>query len=879
MRMSKKRFTQEMLDSPERQAVEEALRGKTWKMTVIVQNRAYGFLKHDEFPENVFFHCSVFENGQIPAMGDLVEVEVAVTKHYKTGVYGYSAKQGVLHRRKSNASTRPNDFDWPQLISTLINAARGVLPMDQCAKRLNDAARNDQAMAPLLGWLPEKADLVLFKQARSATNRLATCRQADPQLLESFNKAFDQPDPVWARMKKLAGRYAALRLKEMKEGAGESDTGDMPLARISSRKMQPHASPTYSSVQIGHAVFGHAGGEYTIFIDEAWPGTVENAVLPGHCGVIAGLVAHGRPGQDVSGLLPQISTHSYKIPSIAHKALHDLLQCKEVFPFILPLSIVDINDMATYHYEELVAQSIRFLLGWLLPGHGPGAEVRIIAERFRTHPEGTDMTDFFRGLLHHPRYARWTIEEVCWEDKEYGLLPYADLLAHLTLEHTQRSVELGNAIQYKDLPGHVPFSLHLVPRLERLEHLESMRNMEDVFDFLTETRGSRFGDTIRKDLLKRIRQRPELWEPLLEALEERYQSPLRDLRSLRFLFDFAMSCVNGPPAHIHIRLSLLWSVLALQDANHDGDPDRVRAAVTYYTEVRKTALDVDRELTAYIDLNLAVHWADRFEFVQAEKIIRRWLDDPLFAALSGQQQGRMHSSMGQYASMQGRHAQAEACFCRALECFAHSGADEKERKRNCEKTAIYRAISAMDAGDDAALTRVEAALGSISGAARLLSVLQGSRSFYQHHLLLRTLHKFPDQTEAACRRYLQNRSSWFKGAPQHPWPLINMYRGLLLIDNGDEEAARQSFDRAMKGCGLSGHGATIKLIGAMIACVAWCCCGDRKYKAAAQEFMDAARRTLPGAARNLEILRRILANEPVRRHVDTALSALPFNYH
>jgi hypothetical protein len=85
-------------------------------------------------------------------------------------------------------------------------------------------------------------------------------------------------------------------------------------------------------------------------------------------------------------------------------------------------------------------------------------------------------------------------------------------------------------------------------------------------------------------------------------------------------------------------------------------------------------------------------------------------------------------------------------------------------------------------------------------------------------------------------------------------------------------------EKAIACCKLKTHGATIRLIGAMIATVASCCFDEPAFPKMAIAWLDELRNQLPAARSNMEILRTILAS-PSPEQIYAALDALPFNYH
>ena len=471
---------------------------------------------------------------------------------------------------------------------------------------------------------------------------------------------------------------------------------------------------------------------------------------------------------------------------------------------------------------------------------------------------------------------------IVWQDKNFGYIPYADLLAHLTLEHTEVNRALGAWANFKQLPGYVPFSLELAPRLERLEHLETSANLGDVIDFALETGDSAFGRLVMRDLAARLGRRPGLQQRLLETLEDDYRDKVRDLRRLRRAFAAVRGLLPALPEAASPRMRLLWYLLALQDANHDGDPARIRATAGDYLQERETLKQNERELCADADLNLAVHYADHFAFGHAEVTVGQWIGDPLFPALSPRQQGRLYSALGQYRAMQGDAHDADRFFSKALDLFGKATLSEAERAGECEQTNIYRAINALDGELPGASQALEAVFGGplTPALAEQFAAEDSLANQYRHHLLLRAL-ALRTGLDEACLAYLAARDRWQDGHAQHPWPGIHGYRGFLLWNQEDANdeltaASLAAFDRAIALAALAQHGPTVKLIGALWATVAACCYAGGGYETQARELLEQAR-VLPGAAPALETLGEVL-DAPDESRLGAAFAALPFNY-
>ena len=487
------------------------------------------------------------------------------------------------------------------------------------------------------------------------------------------------------------------------------------------------------------------------------------------------------------------------------------------------------EQLAIKNYDLLLQHAIRLLCGWLIR---PSAKTRlsVFCERIFEHQDGDDGTDFIQGgwSVNPERFENWKLATVRWEDKEFGYIPYADLLAHLALEHTEVNRALGSLADFKNLPGYVPFSLELVPRLERLEHLETSANLGDVIDFALETGDSPFGRLVMRDLAARLARRPDLQQRLLETLEDGYRDKVRDLQRLRLAFIAVRGLLPALPELASPRMCLLWYLLAFQDANHDGDPARIRTTAQDYLKERETLKQNERELCAEADLNLAVHYADRFAFSHAEVTVGEWIYDPLFPALSPRQRGGFYSALGQYRAMQGDAQGADGFFIKALDLFGQAALTETERAGESEQTGIYRAINALDGSLRVAPQALEAVFGTITPSLAEQFAADGLLdNQYRHHLLLRALTLRPEFDDARLA-YLAARDRWQDGCAQHPWPSIHGYRGFLLWNQPDldekpiDEAACTAFDRAIELATLNRHGPTVKLIGALWATVAAC---------------------------------------------------------
>jgi tetratricopeptide (TPR) repeat protein len=562
-------------------------------------------------------------------------------------------------------------------------------------------------------------------------------------------------------------------------------------------------------------------------------------------------------------------------------ALESLMKCSRCRPFIMPIAASQGRE-AIRQYDLLINACLQILFGWLLPRDGGRANVSVFLDRHEGHNPNADWyAGLFAGASQGApgRFRRWTLEHVEWiDDDDFEYIPYADLLAYIAQEHTPRSLAVAEAANYKAWPGYVPLSLDLAPRLMRLDGLRSSANVADLLDVVDELQSAPLTEVVLADVKDVVIGNPDLQRRLLENLDERFHAKDRNLDRLRRQFDAVRCLVPEPGPDASARLSLLYTAVALQQANHDGNPDRVRPVTQKYMQARAWLADHDRELAAFVDLNLAVYHADRFEFTRAEELMEELKSSVAFAFLSPLMRAWVLSSLGQYRAMQGRHDDAELTFRESLSLYEKADLSAKARAAEKDQTACYRAINALDAGHATAIERVEEVLGPLTTAAANLGADGTGVAAYHHHLLLRTLWFRPDLIDTRSA-YLATRPSWQTGI-RHPWPLIDCYRALLLWKGGENEHAdaEELLVRAIQNTQDSEHGVTLTLIGAMIVTVFQCANPNDVTDGIARKLLDQCRSGLPAAAQAVETLQAIL-DTPDADSIDMALAALPFNYH
>lgn len=786
--------------------------------------------------------------------------------------------------------SRGPETSWGAVVRRLLLAARSGRPhpgLGAVLARVRDAGAESAGAwaAGVAAWVPGPAAAGTLREARDAMAAAANPthgeRVAAEARLRALLEAIDGPPGAGALLVRLALAHVASRAPAARAAAPPGRKArrprPMPPLRVAQRRLE--------HTIIRHDVsrsFGAGAHELTICIDESWPGAQHGESRRGE-GVIAGLVWLG--SYPDPAVLPLVRDH-LGVTSTAALSLKRVLELHErAFPFIMPIHVGTRGGGAQAHYDALVQTAVKLILGWLLrparvaPG-GPRRVRILLDQKAPQHPHEHDGTEYFRGMLADPRYAGWTIERVQWLDcaRVDSYIPYADALAYLPLEHHDHLRQQARAARYREWPGYVPISLALAPMLDRLDALPELGNVEDVLDLAALLHGTALLAAVEDGVRAVLAERADLQQRLVERLVERYRVRKdRELAALAQQLAAVRRLVPSLPPDAGVRARLLWTALHLQDANAHGDPVRVRAAVEAHEAAREQALADDPELAVFCELNLAVTHADRFDFAAALACVRRVRDDPRFPFLPRVLRGRVLSSLGQVLALGGEHATAARQFDDAIALFSAAAVAENDRRRDVDQTAVYRAINALAARDPGAPGAVADVLGAdlVAAAATLATSLGASRP-YHHHLLLRALYDGVGSA-AALVAYLDAQDRWPSG-DQHPWELVGLYRALLLRRTGAAPGAVTRQLESAHRLATADGGATLRLIGAVVAVVASCCdAAADAWPARADECLAVAARDLPGAATAVRTLRAVLAG-PSEAGIGAALAVLPFNY-
>jgi hypothetical protein len=324
-----------------------------------------------------------------------------------------------------------------------------------------------------------------------------------------------------------------------------------------------------------------------------------------------------------------------------------------------------------------------------------------------------------------------------------------------------------------------------------------------------------------------------------------------------------------PPAEeIPNTLRMVWLTVNLAHANHLGATehewltDLTRLSASLYEEVAP--------LCCHADLHLAVAMTNRFDFEGAQQAIAPWHDRPI--AIPGLRYwGQCSSTMGQHRAFTGDLIGAQKAFSEALNAFSRLS-DPVVRVKEIDQTSCYAAITAMDnenlSNADARLV-LETYLGDLTTAVKQLAGSDSS-DHYRHHTLLRWIVSRNDNVLG--EQYLGLRDSWSSGYG-HPWPLIEIYRAIL-IRSKDPEGSIEHARTAAAIAFTAQQGPTVQLIGACCRVIGtvW---GDPWPEK--NSVFSELRQSLPSANVHIDRLEAFLT-EP-KPAMDILKNVLPFNFH
>jgi len=291
-------------------------------------------------------------------------------------------------------------------------------------------------------------------------------------------------------------------------------------------------------------------------------------------------------------------------------------------------------------------------------------------------------------------------------------------------------------------------------------------------------------------------ENPKLWRDYLHEVSYRIASKNYTPASLRAALNWLDAC-RGEQS---LPAPLLLQQLSLQQAadNHIGlcDIEKSQQILKLAKQLRD---EIPKE-ACEASLRVAISSTHLMDFTKSVPFLTNWLEQPV--AVPGLLNfGKLHSTLGQLAAFRQEYAGAHHHFELALEAFSRLS-DPSQVQKEQQQTRTYQAIAWLDEGNakaDAAMQHILALDADLeNGKAFTKLAKSGDSQRFSHYLLLRWLICQPQRT-AMRRRYLEVMTDWQIGE-DHPWMLINAYRGWLLAENDQPTLAADYFQQAIDDC-------------------------------------------------------------------------------
>ncbi len=317
---------------------------------------------------------------------------------------------------------------------------------------------------------------------------------------------------------------------------------------------------------------------------------------------------------------------------------------------------------------------------------------------------------------------------------------------------------------------------------------------------------------------------------------------------------------------------LHWVSNQIVHANHKG---RVLAPLLEEAKQLSQALQYEsvRDVCA-LALRMATALTNAFDFKAAQALLEPWTRPDMHLAIGTLNHAKALSSMGQNLAFELQPDVALDWFDRAIRHF-ETLSDAAQVARESQQTRIYRDICLCDdpTQGQALLQSLRKRNSHLPAYAKQLACSE--EGAYAHHLLVRALVMHPDLLVAESSAYLSVVDQWESG-DGHPWPLINFYRALLLLQKGENAAAIACAQIAIQACETNEDVPLLMYMGQVMRWLLYCMV-ETGIEAPGPEVMDTIEKQLP------------LSPHPTLRHPPNVSNItdllvelhtlLPFNFH
>jgi len=646
---------------------------------------------------------------------------------------------------------------------------------------------------------------------------------------------------------------------------------NFPVATAPSR---PALSPAPEGLHPSDIRGKRPASSWRVYIDETGRDFSEGAerARGPERGRVVGIVAQN-PCPSLAPLAPDWHASDRSCDEV-EQALQALLD-SEAGIFGITISAVPLSYGE--RWEDAVALLIDWILRLLPVDPREPVEVEVFVEQRGAFKAGDSWELLARESLRRlalafpMRAALLDLKVRVIGKKHDGLNPYADAVAFVwaggtdtSRQHLAKSELVGTCL----LEHHARELLHAWDAFSQGVELPAQRWWE-----LVASPAAKIPSSILHTFLERVggecQVLPQNWVRLLNHVRSQMAAGPVDLRKLGAAVAWLQ---NHQPDHEQIPplLRMSWLTVQLAEANHLGQGE-----VEWESELAGLSEGLIEEaapMVCHANLHLAVAKTNRYAFAEARQGLQRWLEVP--PVVPGLQMwAQVRSSLGQHAAFLGEGGRAAGLFREAIQGFERLS-DAQQRGKELEQTGCYLAIAMMDdpaVSDEEVREAVERVTGRLSNAARSFGGAPDGALRYVHHLFVRWLVRRGDPELADV--YCEMRPEW-KTGEGHPWPLIQLYRAILLHKTHPRAAAELVLDAARLAT-ESRQGPVVRLIGACCRAVGrtW----GVEWTAAEVE-LAALRKALPQAAAHIDCLEQDGSRDP-GAVILLLERVLPFNFH
>jgi hypothetical protein len=482
------------------------------------------------------------------------------------------------------------------------------------------------------------------------------------------------------------------------------------------------------------------------------------------------------------------------------------------------------NDLLSGSWLGSIEQLIRWTL-LMLPFDGP-TNVTVLIEQRGVYKAGeadlsalADVLESQLAVMMPERFAGLRLQ-LDFMAKDHNFNGYVDAVAHLWTTTDKIKQKMLQHIGWRH---HCFLQDTKMPAAERLYRQLVQGEMPEPAVWLDAciSAGSESTHSLLQDVLgklgHKINSQPQLLEQYLRQVHLRISQqdvPLKDLATLLQWLQTQLPAGQTLPT----ALALSLQSALLVESNHKGLFNAGQISELQRMAEQYAAENV--QAVCHLIIRLAISFTNCYAFNDARLLLSPWLMRSI-ETVGLLNRGKLLSAEGQMLAFQGQFDLALTHFDDAISTFERLS-DDSERQRQIRQSRNYRSVVMLASDDPHAIHEIVSMLKQQYGDDQCVAIKRLARSGqpqqYLHYLVIRALVQFPVLDEL-CQIYLQEQTHWdFEN--NHPWMLIQAYRGWLLCMDNQPEIAFDYFHSAITLCSEQQSSPVIAWMGQCLAALA-----------------------------------------------------------